>query len=251
MSPPQEHPVSAAVSKGETFATTHWTVVLQAGGSTSAESARALEQLCQTYWYPLYSFARSRGPSHHDAQDLTQGFFTFLLEKDVIQRADRRRGRFRTFLLSSFRHFQENERARSECLKRGGGRLFIRLDAFDGETRYAREPATHVSPERLYDQRWAASLLETVVHRLDREYIAAGRTEWFEELKPAVWGGRGEVSYADIAGRLGATEGAVKVAVHRLRGRFRETLREEVGHTVADANDIEDEIRHLLSALSL
>ena len=233
-----------------TFATTRWTIVLQAGGPTTDGSARALEQLCRTYWYPLYTFARRRGLTQHDAEDVTQGFFAFLLEKDTISRADRERGRFRSFLLTAFTHFQSHERARNSSLKRGGGQRLVYFDAQEAETRSQNEPSTGLTPARLFDQKWATSLLEHVLEAVRHEYISAGKGACFEELKTVLWGGRGEVSYAEIARRLGSTEGAIKVSVHRLRARFRERLQDEVANTVARAEDVEDELRHLLAALS-
>jgi len=151
------------------FGTTRWTVVLQAGGPTSDGSAAALEQLCRTYWYPLYSFARRSGVSVHDAEDLTQSFFAYLLEKDAIARADRERGRFRSFLLTAFKNYQANERARQAAAKRGGGRAVLSLDELQAEDRYEHEPQTNLTPEKLYDQKWAASLLEQVMQALRKE----------------------------------------------------------------------------------
>ena len=232
------------------FATTRWTVVLQAGGSTSAGSTAALNKLCGAYWYPLYFFARRRGLGAHDAEDLIQGFFAFLLEKDVIARADRERGRFRTFLLTSLQNFQANERARAGSQKRGGGHTIVSFDELQAENRYQGEPATNLSPERLFDQKWAASLLEQALQNLRREYVAAGKGPLFEEAHDRLWGGRGEVGYEAMGRKLGMTEGAIKVAVHRLRLRFKECLQDEVAHTVASPAEIDDELRHLLASLS-
>jgi RNA polymerase sigma factor (sigma-70 family) len=242
---------SAAGQGARVFATTRWTVVLQAGGSTSPGSAAALEKLCRAYWYPLYSFARRRGLAPHDAEDLIQSFFAFLLEKDVIARADRERGRFRTFLLSALQNFHANERARAGTQKRGGGHSLVSFDELQAEASYQSEPATNLTPERLYDQKWAASLLEQVMQILRREYAAAGKEPLFEDLRGLLWGGRGDVSYEAIGRKLGTSEGAIKVAVHRLRARFKECLQDEVAHTVARPEEVEDELRHLLSALSL
>src|SRR5258707_896828 len=164
---------SADGQKLRVFATTRWTVVLQAGGSTSPGSAAALEKLCRAYWYPLYSFSRRRGLAPHDAEDLVQSFFAFLLEKDVIARADRERGRFRTFLLGALQNFHANERARTGAQKRGGGQKIVSFDELQAEASYQSEPATHLTPERLFDQKWAASLLEQVMQTLRQEYSAA------------------------------------------------------------------------------
>lgn len=222
-----------------------------AGGSTSTGSTAALEQLCRAYWYPLYSFARGRGLSPHDAEDLIQSFFAFLLEKDVIARADRERGRFRTFLLSALQNFHANERARAGSLKRGGGHALVSFDELQAETRYQGEPATTLSPERLFDQKWATSLLEQVLQILRREYVAAGKGPLFDALRDLLWGGRGEVSYEVLARKLGTTEGAIKVGMHRLRLRFKECLHDEVAHTVASPGEVDDELRHLLASLTV
>ncbi len=234
------------------FATTNWSMVVSAGAADTPDGRAALEKLCLAYWYPLYWFSRNIGLKQHDAEDLIQAFFEDLFERGVIARADATRGRFRTFLLSSLRNFHSHQRARAGSLKRGGGREFISLDAVGAaETRFQNEPATEISPEKLFDQKWALSLLDAALGRLRREYIAAGKQRWFDELKVVIWGGRGEVSYTEIARRLASTEGAVKVAVHRLRQRFKECLQDEVAHTVLDPADIDDEMRHLLAAVSL
>lgn len=242
---------STAGQAGHVFATTRWTVVLVAGGATSAGSAAALEQLCRTYWYPLYYFARRRGLLPHDAEDLIQSFFAFLLEKDVIARVDRERGRFRTFLLTALQNFQANERARAGSLKRGGGCDLVSFDEMRAEVRYRSEPATTLTPERLFDQKWATSLLERVLQILSREYAAAGKGALFDNLRGPLWGGRGEISYEELGRKLGMTEGAIKVAMHRLRLRYKECLHDEVAHTVASPGEVDDELRHLLASLSL
>jgi len=243
-------PVSVAPQGARVFATTRWTVVLRAGGATSDGSAAALEQLCRTYWYPLYSYARQAGLAAHDAEDLTQSFFAYLLEKDTIARADRGRGRFRSFLLSAFKHFHANERAHQAAAKRGGGKVHLHLDGLQAEERYQHEPRTNLSPERLYDQKWAASLLDQVMQQLRTEYTTLGKGRLFEVLRSVIWGGRQEGSYEKLAQQVGISEGAFKVAVHRLRTRFKECLHQEVAQTVATPGEIEDELRHLLTALS-
>jgi len=231
------------------FATTRWTVVLQAGGPTSEGSAWALEQLCRTYWYPLYSFARRSGVPPHDAEDLTQSFFAHLLEKDVIARADRERGRFRSFLLGAFKNFHANDRARLAATKRGGGRSIISFDEMQAESRYQHEPQNDLSPEKLYEQKWAASLLEQVMQTLRTEYSTLGKGLLFDVLRTVIWGGRQDGGYEALAGQVGLTEGAFKVAVHRMRSRYKECLRQEVAQTVATPGEVDDELRHLLSAL--
>ena len=232
------------------FATTRWTVVLQAGGPTSEGSAWALEQLCRTYWYPLYSFARRSGVPPHDAEDLTQAFFAYLLEKDVIARADRERGRFRSFLLTAFKNYHANERARHAAAKRGGGHNLVSFDELQAEDRYQHEPKNNLSPEKLYEQKWAASLLEQVMQILRTEYTTLGKGPLFDILRSVIWGGRQEGGYEPLARQAGLTEGAFKVAVHRMRSRFKECLRQEVAQTVATPGEVDDELRHLLSALA-
>lgn len=242
-------PVSPVAPGARVFATTLWTVVLQAGGPTSDGSAKALEQLCRIYWYPLYSFARRTGVPAHDAEDLTQSFFAFLLEKDAIARADRDRGRFRSFLLTAFKNYQANEHARHTAAKRGGARAIISLDELSAETRYEEEPQTNLSPEKLYDQKWAASLLDRVMQTLRLEYRALGKGALFDVLRGVIWGGRQEGGYELLARQTGLAEGTFKVAVHRMRNRFKECLRQEVAQTVATPGEVDDELRYLLTAV--
>ncbi len=234
---------------GGRFKTTHWSLVLAAAGSEDSHGRQALAEFCQVYWYPLYAFVRRQGHGPHDAQDLTQAFFTRLLEKDYLSDVDRSKGKFRSFLLVALKHFLLHEWARAKTLKRGGGHKLVSLDALAAETRYSREPADNITPERLFEQRWALTLLDHVLARLGEEYEATGKWGVFEQLKGCLTGGRDVPSYAGLAGRLGLTEGAFKVAVHRLRRRYREVLREEIARTVADPAEIDDEIRQLFSAL--
>jgi RNA polymerase sigma factor (sigma-70 family) len=243
-------PAPSTGQNGRVFATTRWTVVLQAGGPTSEGSAAALEQLCRTYWYPLYSFARRSGVPAHDAEDLTQSFFAFLLERDAISRADRERGRFRSFLLTAFKNYQSNERARHSAAKRGGGHNIVSLDEMQAESRYQLEPQAELTPEKLYDQKWAASLIEQVMATLRAEYAVLSKGPLFDVLRSVIWGGRQEGGYEELARQTGLTEGAFKVAVHRMRGRFKECLRQEVAQTVVTPGEVDDELRHLLTALS-
>jgi RNA polymerase sigma-70 factor (ECF subfamily) len=243
-------PAAPAGQGVRVFATTRWTVVLQAGGPTSEGSAAALEQLCRTYWYPLYSFARRSGLQAHDAEDATQSFFAYLLERDAIARADRERGRFRNFLLMAFKNFQSNERARQFAAKRGGGRSIVSLDELQAESRYQNEPQTNLTAEKLYDQKWAASLLDQVMNALRAEYAALSKGPLFDVLRGIVLGGRNEAGYGALAETVGMTEGAFKVAVHRMRARLKECLRQEVAQTVATAGEVDDELRHLLTALT-
>jgi len=232
------------------FATTHWSVVLAAGQSESPGAQEALAKLCQTYWYPLYAFVRRQGHSPHDAQDLTQEFFARLLRSHYFAAADPKRGRFRSFLLGSIKHFLAHEWEKGRALKRGGGQVLISLDGPAGETRYALEPPDNVTADKIFERRWALTLLEQVLARLQEDYAASGKRQLFQELKPTLTGEKCAGSYVEIGSRLGLNEGAVKVAVHRLRQRYGELLREEIAHTVASPEEVEEELRHLLSALS-
>jgi RNA polymerase sigma factor (sigma-70 family) len=242
---------SAEARNLRAFATTHWSMVVQAAAAGTAEGQVALEELCRVYWTPLYGFARRHGLSAADAEDLTQGFFADLLARGAIAQADANRGRFRTFLLSSFKNFHSHQRARAGSLKRGGGHEIVSLDALRGaEAQFLEEPATTDSPEKIYDRKWAASLLAEALAALRREYAGAGKAELFDELKVVLWGGRDAVGYVEIAQRLGTSEGALRVALHRLRQRFGEHLRSEVAKTVLDPADVDDEMRYLLAALS-
>ena len=225
------------------FATTRWSVVVAAGGPAGTDARAALETLCRTYWYPLYAYARRRGVARHDAEDLVQGFFGLLLERGAVAAADPQRGRFRAFLLTAFQRCAADQYARRTAQKRGGGVKTLSLDFDDGESRFATEPTHELTPEREFERRFALALL---ARALDR--VAAERLE-DADLLPFV-GGRGDSRpYADIAAARGTSEGAVKVAVHRLRARYRECLRAEVRETVAEDADVDDEIRHLLDVV--
>lgn len=230
--------------------TTHWSMVIAAQGSDSAPGAgRALATLCETYWYPLYVFVRRRGHSSHDAQDLTQAFFEKLLEKNYIGDVIRERGRFRSFLLSSLKHFLANEWDRSQAQKRGGGQIPISLDEKDAEARYLLEPADPMTAERLFERRWAMTLLDLVLKRLREEMVASGKLEIFEALKDHLMAGT-KAPFAEIGLELGMSEGNARVTAHRLKKRYRELLREEIAQTVAEPSEVEDEIRYLISILS-
>ena len=231
------------------FATTHWSLVVSAGSDSTPEGRAALESLCASYWYPLYAFARRGGSEAHAAQDLVQGFFAELLEKDWIRQADRSRGRFRTFLLAAFRHHASHEREKARALKRGGGRPVLPLDFEAGEGRYLLEPADERTPERLFERRWALTLLDEALTRLREEHERAARLDLFEALRGTLVAGGAPSSWAEVGERLGMTEGAVKVAAHRLRRRYREVLRRAIGETVADPSEVDDEIRHLMESL--
>lgn len=233
------------------FATTRWSVVLAARADTSSPGVhQALTTLCETYWYPLYGFLRSRGSSAEDAQDLTQAFFARLLEKHALRHADPSRGRFRSFLLASLKNFAANERDREIAGKRGGGAPMLSLEIESAEGRFQMEPPTDETPERVFDRRWALTLLDRVMSRLQAEMTARSeKPSSFDRLKIYLTGDVPHLSYAETASELGMSEGAVKVAVHRLRRRFRDLVRDEIAHTVSSPEDIEDELRHLWSSV--
>jgi RNA polymerase sigma-70 factor (ECF subfamily) len=224
-------------------------VVLAAGDPASPQAHEALATLCQTYWYPLYSYVRRQGHDPDHAQDLTQEFFARLLEKDFLGQIDRERGRFRSFLLAACKHFLANERDRARAQKRGGGRQPLSLDLRTAEDRYRLEPAHTATPDRLFERRWAITLLTEVLNQLRTEFAGTDRGPWFDRLKAFLTGEKAETSYQQTAAELGMTVGAVKVAVHRLRRRYRELLREEIARTMNAQDDVDEEIRHLFTAL--
>lgn len=232
------------------FATTHWSVVLLAGQGGSPESASALERLCRIYWYPLYAYARRQGYAPPDGEDLTQQFFAGFLEKKYFGLANPDRGRFRSFLLASFKHFLANEYHRSHAAKRGGGARVISWDAADTEERYRLEPASETTPDRLFDRTWVITLLEKVMKELQQEYVLAGKRRVFDALQGFLSGDKSEATYARVGEGVQMTESAVKMAVSRLRQRYGERLRNEIAHTVAGPAAVEEELRHLLGALS-
>jgi RNA polymerase sigma-70 factor (ECF subfamily) len=209
-----------------------------------------LERLCRGYWYPLYAYVRRRGHQPQDAQDLTQGFFAALLAGKYLAQANRERGRFRTFLLSSFDNFLHNEHDRATALKRGGGRELVSWEEATAEGRYAQEPAGGLSPEQIYEMRWAATLLERVLARLREESLHPARLELFDQLKPHLWGEDEATPYAQLATRFNLSVAAIKVTVHRLRRRYREVLREEIAQTVADPAEVDGEIQYLIRVMS-
>ena len=244
----EANPVSGSASPG-VFATTHWSVVLTAGNRELPEAADALEKLCRAYWYPLYAYVRRQGNSPEDAEDLTQQFFSRLLEKNYLAKADRDRGKFRTFLLGSMKNFLVNEWKRAARLKRGGGQSFVSFDLDIAEGRYAAEPLTETAPENTYEKQWANALIEQVFASLRQEYRAVEKGPLLEALKGFIWGEESSASYSEIGLKLNMAEGTVKVAVHRLRQRFRDVLRTEVAHTVSRPEEIDGELRHLIAVL--
>jgi len=232
------------------FATTRWTVVLAAGSRSAPNADVALEELCRTYWYPLYAYTRRHGHSREDAEDLTQSFFARFLQRNYLEKLQAEHGRFRAFLLASLKHFLANEWDRAGRQKRGGGVPPLSLDWQGADTRYRIDPADHLSPDKIYDRAWAVTLLERVITRLREENAADGKAALFERLKPFLMVGRGDIPYAQAAAGLAMTEGAARVAVHRLRRRYRELLREEIRQTLSDPAQVEEEMRALFSAFA-
>ncbi len=249
MSPGRSN-VSEPLASGRQFGTTHWSVVLAAGQSASPQSAEALEKLCRTYWYPLYACVRRQGHSPEDAQDLTQEFFARFLKKDHLSRADRERGRFRTFLLASLQNFLRHEWEKARAQRRGGGRTFIPWDEAAAEGRYRLEANSQLAPDQVFDQRWAWALFQHALGRLQQESAAGGKGAQFDELKGFLSAEPGDGAYAGAAARLGLSAGAVAVAVHRLRQRYCALVREEVAHTVATPAGVEEEMRYLIKLMS-
>lgn len=236
--------------RGGHFATTHWSLVLAAGTGPSPGANEALENLCRTYWHPLYVFIRRRGHGPEDAEDLTQQFFAHFLEKDYFHRADPARGRFRTFLVRSLEHFLVNEWKHEHRLKRGGTAPRFVLDLTRAEQQCVGVLAGGATPDQAYERRWALLLLERVLESVREEYAASQRTREFDELAGRMWGRDGGRSYAEIGTRLGLTENAARGAMHRLRQRYRERLRGEVAQTVLDDSDVDDELRYLVRVVS-
>ncbi len=224
--------------------------MLTAGRSDTPHAQAALANLCQTYWYPLYAYVRRRGHSPEDAQDLTQEFFARLLEHNWVGRADQQKGRFRSFLLSAMNHFLADEWDKARAQKRGGGVPPVPLQFDTAETRYGHEPVDKTSPEQNYERRWALTLLDRVLQRLRSEYEQEGKAELFTELHPCLVGDRTAQPYAELAVKLGVNEGTVKSAVHRLRQRYRQLLRDEIAQTVANPGEVNEELHHLFAALA-
>jgi DNA-directed RNA polymerase specialized sigma24 family protein len=241
--------MNASLAAPCVFATTRWSIILHAGKGPSAEADLALAELCRVYWYPLYAYVRRLGHDMHSAQDLTQDFFYKLLEKNYVGQADRRRGKFRWFLLTAFKCFLANEWDRIRAQKRGGGQEAIALDGLTAEQRYALEPVDKLSADQIYERRWALDLLESVRTQLREEYFEAGKPERFDLLAEFLPGEKTGVSYAEIAPRLGLTENAVKQEVYRMKRRYGELLRAEISSTVAHADEVNEEIRYLIDVV--
>lgn len=234
----------------QAFPHTRWSVVLAATRESSPESVVALETLCRAYWYPLYVCVRRFGHTQHDAQDLTQEFFCRLLQKRWLRTADPSKGRLRTFLITALKRFMANEWRRAVAGKRGAGKVPVPIDSTFAESRYVAEPGGHCAPEEAFDRQWALTLLELTTQRLQAEFAAAGKARDFAALKHCLAAAHGTIDYPALTRQLGISEGAARVAAHRLRKRFRELYREEIAHTLAGDTDLEAELRYLAQVLA-
>jgi RNA polymerase sigma factor (sigma-70 family) len=241
---------SSSSAPDDIFATTHWTVVVAAGKRHTPQSDNALEELCRTYWFPLYAYVRRRGHTKEDAEDLTQAFFARFLAKNYLAGLSAERGRFRAFLLASLKHFLINEWKKSQRLKRGGGEKLLSLDWQTADTQFQVAATAEPSPDKAFDREWALALLTKVIERLRMECESDGKAKLFGQLKIFLTAGKGELSHAEAAKRLGMDETAVRVAVHRLRKRYRILLRDEIAQTLADAADVDEEMRALFGAFA-
>ncbi len=231
------------------FTTTHWSQIVLAGQAAGEQARAALERLCQIYWYPLYAYVRRRGYGPEDAEDLTQEFLARLLRDNFFAKADRSKGKFRSFMLASLNHVLANACERSRTLKRGGGQVLLSLDIEEGERRYREEPTTDESPEKLYERQWALTLLDQALRRLREEYVSRGREDQFERLKCFLGCEGEERSYAELAARDQTTPNAIAAAVYRLRQRYRELVREQISPTVSGPEELEQELQYLFAAL--
>jgi RNA polymerase sigma factor (sigma-70 family) len=236
------------VERPSDFPTTRWTLVVAAGDLQRKEAHSALVSLCEGYWYPLYAYVRRRGYPADQAQDLTQEFFVRVLDGRYLDRADPEKGRFRAFILTSLKFFLADEADRNRAQKRGGGNV-LSLEISSGEERYQRDPSHNETPERIFERRWALSLLDRVIDRLRAEFVQHGRLDHFNRLKVFLLD-QAETPYAALAREMGTSEGALKVAIHRLRKRYRDLFRQEIAETVADPADVESELRFLAAALA-
>ena len=235
-------------SRRNSFATTHWSMVLQATRA-GHHSSQALASLCETYWYPIYAYIRRQGYAAEEARDLTQEFFVRVVERHSLRGANPVQGRFRAFLLGSVRHFLSNERRSDRALKRGGGRRPLAFELDSAEGRYQIERRDELTPEKLFDRRWAMRLLDRALTRVRDKHLASGKPEVFDRLKEFLTGDGSGEPHAEIARALGVTVGSVKVSIHRLRRQFREALVAEIAQTLTDPSDVDEEIRHLLDAI--
>jgi len=245
-----EQAMPGSTAPGDIFATTHWTVVVAAGQRPSPAADRALEELCRTYWFPLYAYVRRRGYTKEDAEDLTQAFFARLLRKDILANLGSEKGRFRAFLLASLKHFLANEWDKAQTQKRGGGNLPLSLDWQTADTKFQVAATNEPSPDRAFDREWALALLAKVINRLQSESEADGKAKLFDQLKMFLMAGKSESAQSDVAKALDMEEGAVRVAIHRLRKRYRQLLRDEIANTLTDSAMVDEEMRALFGAFS-
>ena len=240
----------SSTTPGDIFATTHWTVVLAAGQRHTPQAESALEELCQTYWFPLYAYVRRRGHAKADAEDLVQAFFARLLEKNFLASLDADKGKFRAWLLAALKHFLANEWDRSQRQKRGAGVAHLSLDWQTADTKFQVAAANEPSPDQAFDREWALALLAKVIERLQQECVAEGKGKLFEQLKLFLMAGGADSAQSEVAKSLGMEEGAVRVAIHRLRKRYRALLREEIAQTLTDESQMEAELRALFGAFT-
>jgi RNA polymerase sigma-70 factor (ECF subfamily) len=244
----ESNPTSERITPGDVFATTHWTVVLAAGRTSTPQADLALEELCRTYWFPLYAYVRRRGHTKEDAEDLTQAFFARFLEKNYLEGLNAERGRFRAFLLASLKHFLANEWDKSRRQKRGGQATHLSLDWQTADTQFQLAAAAEPSPDKAFDREWAVALLGKVITRLNAQCEGEGHGKQFAELRVFLTAGKRTQSHAEAARKLGLEETAVRVAVHRLRKRYRQLLRDEIAQTLADPAQVDEEMRALFKA---
>jgi RNA polymerase sigma-70 factor (ECF subfamily) len=245
-----EHSNTSSTTSGDIFATTHWTVVLAAGKRATPQFDAALEELCRTYWFPLYAYIRRRGYTKEDAEDLTQVFFARFLAKNYLAGLSAERGRFRAFLLASLKNFLANEWHKSQRQKHGGGETPLSLDWQTADTKFQVAATNEPSPDKAFDREWALALLAKVIERLQKDCEADGKAKLFEQLKIFLTAGNEGTAQSEVAKALGMEEGAVRVAIHRLRKRYRQLLRDEIAQTLADAADVDEEMRALFGAFS-
>jgi RNA polymerase sigma factor (sigma-70 family) len=244
------HSSQSSAAPGEVFATTHWTVVLAAGRRSTPQSDHALEELCRTYWFPLYAYVRRRGHNKEDAEDSVQAFFARFLAKNYLAGLSAERGRFRAFLLASLKHFLINDWKKSQRQKRGGGAALLSLDWQTADTKFQVAAKNEPSPDKVFDREWALALLAKVIERLQKECAADGKAKLFEQLKVFLTADKDDAAQSKVAKSLGMEEGSVRVAIHRLRKRYRQLLRDEIAQTLADAADVDEEMRALFGAFS-
>jgi RNA polymerase sigma-70 factor (ECF subfamily) len=245
-----EHSSGSSSAPGDIFATTHWTVVLAAGRRHTPKADTALEELCRTYWFPLYAYVRRRGHAKADAEDMVQAFFARLLEKNFLAGLDSERGKFRAFLLAALKHFLANEWDKSQAQKRGGGEIPLSLDWQTADTKFQVAATNEPSPDKAFDREWALALLAKVIERLEQECAADSKAKLFAQLKMFLTAGGGDPAQREVAAALRMEEGAVRVAVHRLRKRYRVLLRDEIAQTLADESQVDEEMRALFGAFT-